>query len=92
VLPNAHPGNIQFDAGSPIAIAVFVAVTMLVAVTIAPLANNYFAPVAIIETPRLANVVAANLLAHASDLLRDAELISRAAQAGHSSGIRLTRY
>jgi hypothetical protein len=81
-----NAGNAQFHAGPSIAVLV------VVAVAVDPLVYH-LVPVALIEAPRSAEVVAANFTAHSGNRLGDAELLGRTLQAGRarrSSGIRLT--
>jgi hypothetical protein len=92
---DADARNVQFYAGSVIAIVIPMLVPMLVAVV--PLAVdalvNDLVPVALADAPRSADIPAANLTAHPGDRFGEAELDGRAAQAGRarrSPGIRLT--
>jgi hypothetical protein len=80
----------QFHAGS--SIPVLVTVAMLVTLTVDPLVNH-LVPVALVDAPGAADVLAADFTADAGNRLRDAKLLGRVAQAACASGgpgIRLT--
>jgi hypothetical protein len=68
----------QFDAGPSIPV--------LVAVAMIALVNDYLVAVALVDTPRPADVLAANLAADLGDWLRDAQPLRRALQAGRTGG------
>src|ERR1700694_4083146 len=75
--------NTEFHArpSNPALISV---VTSVVTLAVDPLVNH-LVPVALIEAPRSAEVVAADFTAHAGDRLRDAQLLGRTFQAGRAS-------
>jgi hypothetical protein len=68
--------NAQFDAGP--AIPVFVAVVMVA------LVNDDLVAIALIDAPRPADVLAANLPADLGDWFRDAQLLRRTLHAGRT--------
>jgi hypothetical protein len=71
---------------------VLVTVAMIVTLAIDPLVNHLI-PVALVDAPGPADVLAADFTAHAGNRFRDAKLFGRIAQASCASrgpGIRLT--
>jgi hypothetical protein len=87
---DADARKVQFHAGS--SIPVLVTVAMIVTVAIDPLVNH-LVPVALVDAPGPADVLAADFTAHAGNRFRDAKLCGRVAQIGRTArgpGIRLT--
>jgi hypothetical protein len=79
--------NSQLNAGPVIAVLVTVAIM----VAIDPLMHD-LVPVMLVDASGPADILAANLTAHAVDRLCDAQLLGRAGKAGcarQASGIRL---
>jgi hypothetical protein len=57
---------------------------VLIAVVMVPLVNDDLVAIALIDAPRPADVIAANLAADLGDGLRDAQLLRRTLQAGRT--------
>jgi hypothetical protein len=65
-------------------------VALVVPLVVDPLVNNLVA-VALIDAPRSADILAANLTTDLGDRLRDAQLFRRPLQAGRRPGCSLSR-